>query len=120
MNKKHKIFGQQISIEFLNQRAKFQSENGYPVAKWIQFCKRLIEEGYTIKLREARQTVSKYVYVSHAQKQQKSFLVRFSNHKPIQVREAKQDCDFFVGVTNFGVTTTDDAYRAVQKHFEIS
>ena len=43
--------------------------------------------------------------------------MRFSNHKPAKEREKNNDCDFFVGVSNFKVTTTEDALDAVYNYF---
>ena len=35
--------------------------------------------------------------------------MRFSDHKPNREKELTGDCDFFVGRTNTGVRTTEDA-----------
>jgi len=82
-----------------------------PTQKWVEFCRTLLDEGYSLTLYEALRTVSKYVTVNG------SYKVRFSNHKPIESREANGDCDFFVGVTNLGVTNTKMALAAVRRHF---
>lgn len=59
-----------------------------PTQKWVEFCRTLLDEGYSLTLYEALRTVSKYVTVNG------SYKVRFSNHKPIESREANGDCDF--------------------------
>lgn len=106
--------GRVVNIDFLSTRADRAKSLGYPKAKWIKFCETLLEAGYHLSLYEARHTYSKYVTVRKADKK---FKVRFSNHKPIKHKEAQGDCDFFVGVTNFGVTTTSHALAAVHKYF---
>jgi hypothetical protein len=63
-------------------------------------------------IHESRTTVSKYVYVSQ-ERNGPQFKVRFSNHKPSFAKESAEDCDFFVGVTNTGVRTTEMAVNAV-------
>lgn len=47
-----------------------------------------------------------------------TYTVRFSDHAPNKKREKNGDCDFFVGVTNFKVTTTDDAIKAVKEWYQ--
>ncbi len=104
-----------VTKEFLDQRAKQSAKKGYSKQKWIQFCEIMLRRGYAVSLYEARRTVSKYVTVSDGKK---SFKVRFSNHKPICEREERGDCDFFVGRTNYTVTTTKDAILAVINFFD--
>jgi hypothetical protein len=65
---------------------------------------------------DAVTTVSKYVFVRRGGKR---FKVRFSNHKPARWREQSRDCDFFVGITNTGVTRTEDAIRATLAFFGV-
>lgn len=98
----------EVTLEFLESRVN----PNYPKAKWITFCETLMESGLdlTLTLYEARRTVSKYISVHYKNKEYK---VRFSNHRPIAHRELLNDCDFFVGVTNFKVTRTENAIQAV-------
>ena len=107
-----KANGNKLTPEFLESRISQQ----FGKQKGISFCEALIEEGYTCYLYEARHTYSKYITVTD--KTHRRFKVRFSNHKPIRYREKQGDCDFFVGVTNFKVTTTTDALKAVRDFFE--
>ena len=86
----------------------------YGKAKWIIFAEKLLKQGYKIRLYEAKWTFSKYLTV---EKDDKKFKVRFSNHKPAREKELNNDCDFFVGVTNLQVTTTEDALKAVYNYF---
>lgn len=103
-----------VTRKFLVERKNRSAHAGYGIPKYIEFCEILLNDGFTLYLYEARKTVSKYITISFAGK---SFKVRFSNHKPNLFREERGDCDFFVGVTNLGVTTTKDALKAVYEHF---
>jgi hypothetical protein len=88
-------------------------QNDYDIPKFVLFIETAIKYGYRVRLYDAQTTVSKYVYVYH---KKKSFKVRFSNHKPNYHREKEKDCDFFVGITHLGVTSTKDAWYAMRKH----
>ena len=103
-----------VTPNLIAHRKELAQDGGYPTPKWIEFSETLLNEGYTVEVYYAQQTVSKYVTVS---KGGRDFLVRFSNHPPNVRREANADCDFFVGKTNFTWTTTKDALAAVRKHF---
>ena len=104
----------QLTSDYLKSRAENCTKKGYPVPKWITFCEALLAKHYELYLYEARETYSKYITIVCGKR---SFKVRFSNHKPIKAREQSGDCDFFVGVTNFTVTNTDMALKAVLQHF---
>lgn len=80
--------------------------------KYFLFIKFALNYGYTVTLYDAQSTVSKYVTVHN---RKKKFKIRWSNHKPNLKREMQGDCDFFVGVTNLGVTTTREAWYAMKK-----
>ena len=113
MNKK--VSDLTVTQQFLSSR--WPAGSIYPKQKWVEFCETLLREGYVLSLYEARQTYSKYITVRKAGRS--PFKVRFSNHKPIQSRELAGDCDFFVGVTNLGVTNTAMALQAVRRHFGV-
>lgn len=104
-----------IDHKFLDARAAWLKDNGWPVSKWIVFCRAMLDAGFQVSLYEARKTKSKYCKVEHGGR---TFKVRFSDHKPIYRREMKQDCDFFVGRTHTGVRTTYDAINATIKFFK--
>lgn len=89
------------------------SQTEWEVPKYILFIEKCLENGYSISLYNAQKTVSKYVTVSNGSKEYK---VRFSNHKPSYYRELHKDCDFFVGITNLGVTTWEDAWDATVEY----
>ena len=112
--KYRKAENKKINMSYLERRAEALTTNGWPISKWIMFCAELLDDGFEIELYEAKKTVSKYVTVMLDGKRYK---VRFSDHKPIKYREVRQDCDFFVGKTNFATTTTQDALVAVRKFF---
>lgn len=107
-----------ITQALLDVRAERCMNAGFGKQKWIQFCEELLAEGFDLYLYEARETYSKYITVKH--RNNTPFKVRFSNHKPIKRREKNGDCDFFVGITNFGYSTTDMALAAVREHFSLS
>jgi hypothetical protein len=115
--KKRKMNDERVTVEFLQHRAKALEEKGYPKAKWIEFCERLMAHGYSMRLYEARQTFSKYITVMA--RNGRSVKIRFSNHKPIKARELANDCDFFVGITHTGTRTTADALAFVKEHLPI-
>lgn len=106
-----KITNKYLTFELLKQK----TSKKYGKQKWIIFAEELLNKGFKVSLYEARRTFSKYLTV---EKDGKYFKVRFSNHKPIKERELNNDCDFFVGVTNYKVTTTEDALKAVYNFFE--
>ena len=99
-----------VTQSFLDERTQWSIQKGYKKQKWIEFCEAMLSKGWKVSLYEAVRTFSKYVTVSD--QSGKSFKVRFSNHRPIKRREAQGDCDFFVGVTNFTTTTTEQAIEA--------
>lgn len=103
-----------VTAEYLQSRAIRSIALGYGKPKYIQFCERALASGMRVQLYEARHTASKYVTLRAGGRQ---FKVRFSNHKPIPSREVGGDCDFFVGVTNLAVTTTDQAFAAAMSYF---
>jgi len=106
-----------LTAHYLASRIDGLAQQGWPKPKWIIFCETVISHGLSAQLYEARKTVSKYITVRD--KRGRSFKVRFSNHRPNSVREENGDCDFFVGVANKTVTTTEQAIAATLKHFEI-
>lgn len=110
----HKADNIQVTFEYLNEREQGLKKAGYPKPKWILFCEVMLQNGLELKLYEARQTVSKYITVI---KDDKEFLVRFSNHAPGYVRERNGDCDFFVGRNHNSTTTTGQAILATKGFF---
>lgn len=118
MNGKHKgKSGPQFTQKMLEERIAGYPTNEFGLPKWLLFCWVMLKQGFTLNLHEARRTFSKYITVSKPGSGRPSYRVRFSNHKPIPEREARGDCDFFVGVANTTVTNTGQAIAAVRKHF---
>jgi len=107
--------GVSVTIADIDLVAQRYQRTDYPIPKYIQFCKKALESGYNVKLYEAQHTVSKYVTVCHGKKR---FKVRFSNHKPIPEKELQGTCDFFVGITNYKITTTNEAWETMKKYFD--
>jgi hypothetical protein len=89
----------------------------YPTPKYLLFIRNAIDAGLEVGLHRAVTTRSKYVFVYHGQQRYK---VRFSDHKPAYEREQAGDCDFFVGVANKTVTTTEQAWNATMRHFQMT
>lgn len=112
----NKLTNCRLDNNILQYRVMKSAKNGYPKAKWILFCEILLQNGFVLELYEARKTFSKYITVKKINFP--SFKVRFSNHAPIPHLEAAGSCDFFVGRTNYAVTTTQHALQAVSKHFK--
>lgn len=115
-HKKYKKNNGRFNLGDIERREASLQRSGFQPSKYLGFCRTLIGEGFSLRLYEARETASKYVTV---EKDGKSFKVRFSNHRPLQHREARGDCDFFVGVNHTSVTTTNDALEAVRKFFSV-
>ncbi|MFV0512529.1 MAG: hypothetical protein ACK5MY_02665 [Jhaorihella sp.] len=92
---------------------------GYPKAKWIEFILTCLNLGLRVSYYEAKTTRSKYVYVSEPDGG-RPFKVRFSNHRPNKMKQAAEDSNFYVGISNGLVTTTDDAIDAVMAYFNIA
>lgn len=108
---------QRYGAPALERRKRKLENGGYPISKWILFCEEMHLRGLETWVSEAVTTRSKYV---HVMKDDKMFKVRFSNHAPNRVVESKKDSDFYVGIANFGTTTTHDAIQAVEKFFGVS
>ena len=80
----------------------------YPTPKYLLFIKKMIEEGWEVKVYVAK--VSKYVFVT---KQNDIYKIRFSNHKPLYAREDQNDCDFYVGISHKQVSTTEQIINKI-------
>ena len=106
------------TLDTLRERARRLKAGGWPISKWILFCVDCINLGLVVGVYEAKTTRSKYVYVLDAARSQR-FKVRFSNHRPNPGVQEKADSDFYVGVSNGTVTTTDDALAEVRWRFNL-
>ncbi len=113
-----RVSGTRFGPNALTKRKKWLSAGGWPVSKWIEFCEEMHALGLETHVHAAQTTRSKYVHVCDRARS-KIFKVRFSNHRPNYLIEATKDSDFYVGVTNFGCTTTLQAIEAVRNHFGI-
>ena len=102
-------YGKKISQPYLEKVKSNFKTLGYRPPRWSYFCEVMLIHGFRVYMYEAKNTNSKYVTI---EKDKKTFKVRFSDHKPIFEREIKKDCDFFVGITNTGTRTTENAIQA--------
>jgi|GEM_PF-6843435 len=118
MNPHKKQTNSVITPLLLEARVQRTVNAGFSKQKWVEFCEILLRQGFKLTLYEARQTYSKYITVIKPGSRKRGFLVRFSNHKPNKRRELSGDCDFFVGVTHLGITTSRQALQAVFAHFQ--
>jgi hypothetical protein len=115
MSKKYNRSGGALVTPGYIQGIKENYPKEYSIPKYLQLCERAINMGFEVWLyKPVSGGVSKYVTVKYKNKRYK---IRFSNHKPIKSLEVKGTCDFFVGVTNLGVSTTEDAWRAMMIYF---
>jgi len=97
----------------VNQRwvnKKVKSFFKYPTPKYIEFIDEMLNHGYEVKLLEVK--VSKYIFVCKDEVWTK---VRFSNHRPNKWREKEEDCDYFVGISHFQVSTWKQVVSKVLK-----
>ena len=86
----------------------------YPTPKWLGFCQHFAARSFRIEVYSAVTTHSKYVFVCRGDIE---FKVRFSNHRPNQDAQDRNDSDFYVGVSNGQVTNTESAIAATHKFF---
>lgn len=110
--KNPRVKRQLLTIEYLVGLKPSYIKKGYPVPKWIQFSQILIGNGWTVELYRSKTTLSKYLYISCGGMEYK---IRFSNHKANKAKEEMMDCDFYVGVGNQGVITTEELIEIILK-----
>ena len=107
--------GDKIKLDDLKQIENRYIDAGFSIPKYLQLCRRALETNrYAVNLYDSRSTVSKYVTVRYGKKK---FKIRFSNHPPNKEKEQNGESDFFVGVTNFTITNTNDAWKALNEYF---
>lgn len=89
----------------------------YPTPKYLLFMRSAIEIGLQVKILEVK--VSKYVFVYSNRHGGKLGVtkVRFSNHKPNYIREKEDDADFYVGVSNFQTSTTEQILEKIKEKY---
>jgi len=86
------------------------TKKGYPVPKWITFSETLLNSGWKVQLKRSKSSYSKYIYI---QKEDKSYKIRFSNHRPNKDAQEMSDSDFYVGVSNGQVITTEMVLKKI-------
>lgn len=91
----------------------------YPTPKWIQFTVAMqTMPGVFVWAYVSQSSVSKYLYVSNG-KDEATFKVRFSTHKPHRSRQNAgfSDCDFFVGIHRKGSLRTEVLIQRLRKYY---
>lgn len=81
-----------IDTSFLESRSRRAESSGYDKPKWVEFCEAMLLRGYTVELREAASSVSKYLTIWNMGRK---FTVRYSNHGATPI--PGDPVDFFVG-----------------------
>jgi len=99
-----------LTLKYLEILKPVYIEKNYPVPKWIFFSQALIEAGWRVELIRSKSTFSKYIYIH---KGDKNFKIRFSNHKPNKGQQETNDCDFYVGISNGQVITTEMVLKKI-------
>lgn len=94
-----------IDQAYLDNLKPAYEKKGYNVPQWIRFCEAMLGLGLSVSLYRAKTTVSKYVHVAFPSGNVK---VRFSNHRANKAKENLNDADYYVGVGNKYVLTTDE------------
>jgi hypothetical protein len=106
-----------LTKEKLNDMEKQYHAKGYGTPKWIKFCLTMLDRKYIVRYYDAVSTVSKYIYVFNPTTKIE-VKVRFSNHKPNPNQEFKNDSDYYVGISNGGVITTEHIIPKIILHLE--
>lgn len=94
-----------LTIDKINRLKPNYKNKGYDVPKWAVFSEVLLREGWSVSLHRSKSTVSKYLFIK---KGKLKFKIRFSNHKANFYKEKHCDCNYYVGVGNKGVITTEE------------
>jgi len=98
------------------EKVKYEIDNypsQYPTPKWLLFVQSLLLTGWIVGVHKAETTHSKYVYI---RKDKKRYKIRFSNHRPSKKKELYGDADFYVGISNLNVTTTEQVLQEINKN----
>lgn len=85
----------------------------YPTPKYLSFAYTMILKNWKVSIYEAK--VSKYIYCVY---DDLIFKIRFSNHKPTYTRENENDSDFYVGISNLQVSTTEQIIQSLTEKRE--
>ena len=99
-----------LTVKYLEALKPSYAKSGYTTPKWITFSEALLQAGWKVELKRSKTTFSKYIYIN---KGDRSFKIRFSNHKPNKGQQETNDCDFYVGISNGQVITTEMVLKKV-------
>lgn len=102
-----------MTIQGVAKRIQSYSGTSFEAPKYLRFILRMLREGWRVKLYIPHSNkISKYVFVY---REGKIFKIRFSNHKPIIQKELDNDCDFYAGISNLRVMTTEQIAKIILK-----
>ena len=104
---------EKLTLNSLQMKKVLYIKKGYNLPKWVLFSEELIKDEWKVELCDSKSTVSKYLYIS---KNGQKFKIRFSNHKPNKQKESQKDCDYYVGVGNKGVITTEQVLKLIKNN----
>ncbi|NEZ65552.1 hypothetical protein D0962_22810 [Leptolyngbyaceae cyanobacterium CCMR0082] len=104
-----------IALEDIQAMARYALSRGHSHSKWAVYCGAMLRLGLSVSVYKALTTKSKYIYVSNGRKEYK---VRFSDHRPN--RQRSDDCDFIVGRSHLGSSSTRAAIEATKEYFGIN
>lgn len=105
--------------EILRRSIAIQNK-GYPISKWLFCAWACIESGLDVVLYQAKETVSKYLYLADPKQPDiPPFKLRFSDHSPSAGQVDMRDCDFYIGVVSSRsqAQTTEDAMQVIGRYF---
>jgi len=109
--KKNFHLAKKCYLEKIARKISGYANTQYEAPKYLRFILRMLREGWRAKLYIPRESkISKYVFVY---KEDKIYKIRFSNHKPTIHRELDNDCDFYAGISNLKIMTTEQIAKII-------
>lgn len=90
---------------------------GYGVSKWMLLAQTLLDEHYNLTLYDAKDRASRYLRVTR-NGHPVMFKVRFLTGQH-RFDAVVLDCDTFVGITDAGARSTEDALAQIRAAFKV-
>lgn len=98
-----------VTIEFLQRLKSRYGKNNYPGPNWMEFCEKMILLGWSVSVYRSQEL---YIFV---EKGEKAYKIRFSNQKPAEEQQEKNDSDYYVGVSRFPTFSTEELIALLNK-----